>query len=132
MEECLHFAKDYKFLPQDIAYLRTVLPTSTKDRFFTEFLPTVDCSKVSIFANREGSVTFPAVPMMRIEGPLAVVQLLETTFLNIVNYASLVATNAVRHRIAAGPDKMLVEFGLRRAQGPDGGMRASRYSYIGG
>lgn len=88
-----------------------------------------------------------------------VVQLLETPFVNLINYASLVATNAARHRFVAGKSKMLLEFGLRRAQvahlfffilkcssvfifmrmmsrfymqGPDGGIGASKYCYIGG
>ncbi|KAL5994392.1 hypothetical protein ACLOJK_024442 [Asimina triloba] len=67
-----------------------------------------------------------------VEEDLSVVQLLETPFVNLVNYASLVATNAARHRFVAGKSKSLLEFGLRRAQGPDGGVTASRYSYIGG
>ena len=99
---------------------------------FFDWLKELDCSKTSIYAMEEGSLIFPREPLLRIEGPLAVGQLLETTLLNLTNYPSLIATNAARMCLAAGPGKTLLEFGLRRAQGPDGGYSASKYSYIGG
>ncbi|ONM11380.1 Nicotinate phosphoribosyltransferase 2 [Zea mays] len=102
-----------------------------EDDFF-EYLRSIDCSDVEVYAIPEGYAVFPKVPLMRIEGPVAVVQLLETPFLSLVNYASLVTTNAARHRLVAGKSKNLLEFGLRRAQGPDGGISASRYCYMGG
>lgn len=132
LDVVLQFIQNYKFSHDDIEYIRTVLPPSAKEAFFTEYLASIDCSQVHVFARRDGSVACPSTPLLRIEGPLGVVQLLETTLLNLVGYASLVATNAARCRLAVGPSTMLVEFGLRRAQGPDGGMHASKYSYLGG
>ncbi|KAG0598188.1 hypothetical protein M758_12G053200 [Ceratodon purpureus] len=131
LEECVRFAANLKFRDDDIEYLKTIMPSTCEDEFFV-YLTTVDCSEVEIYAMPEGSVVFPRIPLMRIEGPLLIAQLLETTFLTLVNYASLVATNAARHRRVAGKDKMLLEFGLRRAQGPDGGISASKYCYLGG
>ncbi|XP_029448047.1 nicotinate phosphoribosyltransferase-like [Rhinatrema bivittatum] len=131
LHECLLFLQRFGFSGEDIEYLESVLPSSVDKAFFA-YLRTVDASEVTLSSVPEGSVVFPRVPLLQVRGPLLVVQLLETTLLCLVNYASLVATNAARFRQAAGPDKKLLELGLRRAQGPNGGLSASKYSYMGG
>ncbi|KAJ7533616.1 hypothetical protein O6H91_13G057100 [Diphasiastrum complanatum] len=130
LEECIKFAANFRFKDYEIDYLRSIMPPSCEG--FFNYLKGIDCSNVKIHAIAEGSIVFPRVPMMRVEGPLLIAQLLETIFLTLVNYASLVATNAARHRQVAGKSKLLLEFGLRRAQGPDGGISASKYCYLGG
>ncbi|NXY51202.1 PNCB phosphoribosyltransferase, partial [Ceuthmochares aereus] len=129
--EGLRSLRAFRFSATDVAYLRSVLPTTTEDAFF-DYLATLDTSEVTVSAMPEGSIVFPRVPFLQVKGPLLVVQLLETTLLCLVSYASLVATNAARFRLLAGPDMKLMEIGLRRAQGPDGALSASKYSYIGG
>jgi len=131
LDEVLRFIANYKFAPEDLERLRTILGGRCEEAFF-DYLGALDMSKLKVYAIPEGTVVFPRVPLLRLEGPVGVVQLLETTILNLVNYASLVTTNAARHRQAVGPSKQLLEFGLRRAQGPDGGVSAARYAYIGG
>ncbi|OQR98209.1 nicotinate phosphoribosyltransferase [Achlya hypogyna] len=131
LEEVLFFLNSFKFTESDVAYLRDVMPQSTEAGFF-DWLLSLDCSEVKIYALKEGTIAFPRIPVLRIEGHLGITQLLETGLLNLLNYASLVATNAARFIKAAGKDKTLLEFGLRRAQGPDGGISASRYAYMAG
>ncbi|NXK05888.1 PNCB phosphoribosyltransferase, partial [Herpetotheres cachinnans] len=131
LAEGLRCLRAFRFSAADVAYLRSVLPSTTEDAFF-DYLATLDASEVTLSAVPEGSVIFARVPFLQVKGPLLVVQLLETTLLCLVNYASLVATNAARFRLLAGPDMKLMEIGLRRAQGPDGALSASKYSYIGG
>jgi nicotinate phosphoribosyltransferase len=130
LTDVLRFLHTYRFASEDVESLRARFPEW--DAGFWDYLIGVDCSELRVYAIPEGSVVFPRVPLLRVEGPLGVAQLLETTLLNLINFASLVATNAARHRIAAGPNKTLLVFGLRRAQGPDGGLSASRYAYVGG
>lgn len=131
LEECLKFLDKFAYSASDINYIRQILPSYVEEEFYV-FLSTLDASEIKLYSVQEGTVVFPRVPMLRVEGPLILVQLLETTFLNLVNFASLIATNAARYRMAAGKTTKLFEFGLRRAQGPDGALSASKYSYIGG
>ena len=130
LEDAQLFLEQFRFNDEDIAYLQEILPKC--DRGFFEWLRSIDCSKIKVWGMDEGTIAFPRVPLLRAEGPLATAQLLETGLLNCVNYASLVTTNAARYRLAAGTKPTLLEFGLRRAQGRDGGLSASRYAYLGG
>ncbi|XP_040040311.2 nicotinate phosphoribosyltransferase isoform X1 [Gasterosteus aculeatus] len=131
LHDCLLFLRTFRFTDEDVEFLRSVLPPATDPAFF-QFLRGLDCSGVTLRSVPEGSVVFARVPLMEVSGPLAVVQLLETSLLCLVNYASLVCSNAGRFRLAAGPRRKLLEMGLRRAQGPDGGLTASRYTHVGG
>uniref|UniRef100_A0A3Q3IDT2 Nicotinate phosphoribosyltransferase n=1 Tax=Monopterus albus TaxID=43700 RepID=A0A3Q3IDT2_MONAL len=130
LDDCLLFLRSFRFT-EEVEFLRSVLPPATDPAFF-QFLRDLDCSGVTLRCIPEGTVVFARlqVPLMEVAGPLAVVQLLETSLLCLVNYA-LVCSNAARFRLAAGPRRKLLEMGLRRAQGPDGGLTASRYTYIG-
>ncbi|XP_046833981.1 nicotinate phosphoribosyltransferase isoform X3 [Vespa crabro] len=131
LEECIKFLERFQYSNSDIKYLKSTMPATVDPEFFN-YLKNVNVNDVTIYAMQEGSVTFPRIPLLRVEGPLIIVQLLETTLLTLVNYASLMATNAARYRMVAGKNITLLEFGLRRAQGPDGGLSASKYSYVGG
>jgi len=131
LEECIKFLYNFRYTDSDLEYLRRILPPQVEEEFFL-FLKTLTVNDVTLYAIPEGTVVFPRVPLVRVEGPLIVVQLLETILLTLINYASLIATNAARFRMAAGKQMTLLEFGLRRAQGPDGGLSASKYAYLGG
>ena len=120
LDECIRYLESFKVTDTDIAYLRTLLPRAEPG--FFDWLRQLDASDVTVHAVREGTVVFPKCPLLRVHGPIGLAQLLETSLLNLVNFASLVTTNAARMRLAAGPDCRLLEFGLRRAQGPDGGV----------
>ena len=84
-----------------------------------------------IYAIPEGTAVFPAEPLVRVTAPIIESQLIETALLNIINHQSLIATKAARVVYAAGGDPVL-EFGLRRAQGPDAGIYGARAAIIGG
>jgi nicotinate phosphoribosyltransferase len=125
-----HF-NSFSFSQQDIDYLRSTPQLSHCEDGFFDYLKNLDTSDLKVQALNEGTVVFPRIPMIIVEAPLGLGHLLETTLLNLVNYPSLLATNAVRMVLAASPSPC-IEFGLRRAQGPDGACTASKYSYVAG
>ena len=128
--EIIEFLTLFSFNDAEINYLKSILPHAEED-FFT-YLHSLNGSMLKVWMVPDGTVIFPRINLIRIEGPLALAQLCETTVLVLSNFASLITTNSARFRKAAGPGKILSEFGCRRAQGPDGSMTASKYSYIGG
>lgn len=93
LQDVFNFLENFRYSKSDIAYLKTILPSNVDPKFF-EYLKTVTSKDITVHAVKEGSVVFPRVPLMRVEGPLIIAQLLETTLLTLVSYASLVATNA--------------------------------------
>lgn len=130
----MKYIQTFSFSDQDIAYLKsTPVLCNCEDGYFDYLrsLSTVNTQTFQVRALREGTIVFPRIPMIIIEGPLGLGQLLETTLLNLVNFPSLLATNAARMVLAAKPHPC-IEFGLRRAQGPDGACTASKYSYLAG
>ncbi len=116
-----------RFSESDIAYLKSL------GLFKAEFLEWISHFRFEcdVYSAPEGSLVFPNETILRVQGPLAQSQLIETLVLNSINYPTLVATKAARCVAAANGDPV-VEFGLRRAQGPDGGISGSRAAFIGG
>ncbi|AGA79152.1 nicotinate phosphoribosyltransferase [Echinicola vietnamensis] len=133
LDYVIDYCRNFKFDENDLSYLGAMEKedgTPTFDPAFIQYLRELTFS-CDIDAVEEGSVIFPNTPMIRVKGPLLQCQLLETPMLNIINFQTLVATKAARITLEAKGDPVL-EFGLRRAQGIDGALAASRASYIGG
>jgi nicotinate phosphoribosyltransferase len=129
----LDFLDDFGFAADDLAYLATLQGNDGKPMFQKAFLDYLSTLRLSceIAAVPEGTVMFPHEPLLRVRGPLLQCQLLETALLNIINFQTLIATKAARV-CAAAQGEAVLEFGLRRAQGIDGALSASRAAYIGG
>lgn len=148
LEECLRYLANFRFAPDDVRFLKDRVPNfAHAEDSFWEYLARIDTAQLNVWALPEGSLAYPRIPMLVVQGPLAVAQLVETALLTLVNYPSLVATNAARMVRAAHAKAppvgtssasqfrripTCVEFGLRRAQGPDGGVSASHYAHLGG
>ena len=125
LEDLLVILEDLRFTRDDIDYLKSI----GLNVQFAESLENFRF-KGTIHAAREGEIIFPDEPVLRVEGSILEAQIIETLLLNILNFQSLIATKAARMRSVAG-DRILSDFGLRRAQGL-GGYHATRASIVGG
>lgn len=127
LQQVIDYIKNLHFEKDDIAYLREL------ELFDEEFLTYLENFKFTgnISAIEEGTVVFPMEPLLKVEAPIIEAQLIETAILNIINHQSLIATKASRVCQAAEQDDVM-EFGLRRAQGPDAGTLGARAAVIGG
>lgn len=127
LEQLIDYIQNIHFEPEEIDYLKSLnlFPPEVL-KFFQELRFTGD-----LYAVPEGTLVFPHEPVVRVTAPLPEAQFIETALLNLLNFQTLIATKAARVYIVAGDDPV-IEFGVRRAHGPDGGLSASRAAFIGG
>jgi len=127
LEQVISYIKNLRFTYEDIDYLRGL---GIFDDDFLTYLGSFHFTG-DIYAIPEGTVVFPQEPLVKVIAPIMEAQLVETALLNIINHQSLIATKASRVAYAAKGDGIM-EFGLRRAQGPDAGVYGARAAVIGG
>jgi nicotinate phosphoribosyltransferase len=133
LQPAVEYVESLRFQEDDLDYLAGIEGNDGRPLFeagFLDHLRTLSfCCDLD--AVPEGTVVFGQEPLVRVTGPLLAAQLLETPLLNLINFQTLIATKAARLRLSAGDD-LILEFGLRRAQGIDGGLAAARAAYAGG
>ena len=127
LEQAIDYIKNLKFSYEDVAYLKSL---GIFDEDFLNYLRGFHFSG-DIYAIPEGTVVFPREPLVKVIAPIMEAQLVETALLTIINHQSLIATKAARVVYSAQGDGIM-EFGLRRAQGPDAGIYGARAAVIGG
>ena len=127
LEQVVEYIRNLNFSEEDIDYLRSL---GNFDEDFIEYLRGFHFTG-DIYAIPEGTVVFPKEPLLKIIAPVIEAQLIETAVLNLINHQSLIATKACRVVYAAQGDGVM-EFGLRRAQGPDAGIYGARAAVIAG
>ncbi|HEY1168812.1 MAG TPA: nicotinate phosphoribosyltransferase [Candidatus Limnocylindrales bacterium] len=132
LDDALAILESLRFDAVDIDYLRGLRGAGDSPLFRSAFLDRLAALKFTcdVDAIPEGTVVFANEPLVRVRGPLLQAQLVESVLLNVVGFQTLVATKAARVVEAAGGP--VLEFGLRRAQGPDGALSAARAAFIGG
>ncbi len=127
LEQCLDFLEQVRFTPEERAWL------ASTGRFSADFLASLEGLRFTgeVHAMPEGTVFFPNEPILRVTAPIAEAQLVETRLINLLHLETLIASKAARSVLMA-PDKLLVDFGLRRAHGAEAGLLAARATYVAG
>jgi len=133
LERVVEYLRHFRFEADDLEYLSLLTGNNGHPLFDSDFLDFLGALEFQcdLAAMPEGTIVFAHEPILRVKGPLIQCQLLETPLLNIINFQTLCATKASRICAAAEGEPVL-EFGLRRAQGIDGALAASRAAYVGG
>lgn len=133
LQAAVEYLQNLRFDDSDIEYLRSLVSEAGRPLFEAPFFDYLRQLRFtcSLDAVPEGTALFPYEPIVRVQGPLLQAQLCESPLLNLINFPTLIATKAARVCLAAEGDPVL-EFGMRRAQGMDGALTASRASYVGG
>ena len=133
LADAIDLLQTLTFTVDDLAYLRSLKGSRQQPLFAEDFLAYLQNLQFTceVDAMPEGTLVFPNEPLLRIRGPILQCQLVETPLLTILNFQTLVATKAARIVSAAQGDQV-IEFGMRRAQGPDGALSAARAAFIGG
>ena len=128
LEELVTKLEGFRFSEEDIEYLRSL------GKFKESFLDYLSSYRFTgdLYAFDEGTPAFPQEPLIRIETNMLDAQLIESIILNTINFQTLIATKASRMKLATKGKGSIMEFGLRRAQGLDGALSASRACYVGG
>ena len=128
LEQAMDYLLNWRFDEEDIAYLRSL------NLFSEDFLEYLRNMKFTgdVYAVKEGTPVFPAEPILTVKAPLIQAQFAETALLNIINHQTLIATKSSKICRATGGKGVVMEFGLRRAQGPDAGINGARAAIIGG
>ena len=131
--DVIHLLSNFRFSDGDLKYLATLRDRTGGPLFDPAYLEHLRKMEFAcdVDAMPEGTLVFPHEPLLRISGPIDQAQIVETMLLNTLNFQTLIATKAARICLAAQGDPV-IEFGLRRAQGIDGGLAACRAAYVGG
>jgi nicotinate phosphoribosyltransferase len=128
VDEIIDFLSGFKFTESEVSWLSNEFGFDCE---YVKDLKSFNLSDVKVFGLNNGDLYYKDQPIMILQGPMYKIKLLEFPICNLLGFSGLVCTNALRMRIHAGKDMGMLEFGLRRAQGPLAGLTASKYAHLG-